>query len=185
MNRCLMCDTEFKTKFKINGKYRNLGNRKYCLTCSPFGSGNRIKLERFKDTAGSQGKCEVCKSSLKGNSRKFCSFKCKQQKGKSNTQTNTYTYQQGRALQRKLEFVKLLGGCCEKCGYNKNLAALHFHHKDSAQKERNLDSRSLSNTNIKELEKEVNKCQLLCANCHAESHFTYLNLENGALSSLL
>ena len=32
------------------------------------------------------------------------------------------------------------------CGYDKNVAALEFHHKDSTQKEFKLDARKLANT---------------------------------------
>ena len=34
----------------------------------------------------------------------------------------------------KKEAVKRKGGKCEICGYNKNIAALHFHHKDPETK---------------------------------------------------
>lgn len=40
MKTCLKCGKEFKIKIKINGKIKNLGNRKYCIECSPFGVHN-------------------------------------------------------------------------------------------------------------------------------------------------
>jgi hypothetical protein len=84
--------------------------------------------------------------------------------------TNTYEYQKLRGLKRKIELIELNGGCCVKCGYDKNVAAFDFHHKDPNQKEYQLDMRKLSNTSMVRLIKEVEKCELLCANCHREFH---------------
>jgi hypothetical protein len=62
------------------------------------------------------------------------------------------------------------GGCCEICGYNKNYAALVFHHIDPKNKSFQLDGRILSNTDWECILEEHKKCQCLCANCHAEVH---------------
>jgi hypothetical protein len=84
--------------------------------------------------------------------------------------TNSYEYQKLRGLKRKVHLIQLKGGCCEKCGYNKNIAAFDFHHKDPNKKDFNLDVRKLSNTKMTILMEEVEKCDLLCANCHREIH---------------
>jgi transposase-like protein len=58
------------------------------------------------------------------------------------------------------------GGGCLLCGYDRNPAALQFHHIDPATKDftlRNGDTRSLER-----MRAEAAKCVLLCANCHAE-----------------
>lgn len=52
----------------------------------------------------------------------------------------------------------------------KNIAALTFHHKDRKNKKFELDSRKISNSNLKSLHEELLKCELLCANCHTELH---------------
>jgi hypothetical protein len=59
---------------------------------------------------------------------------------------------------------------CEKCGYDKNSAALQFHHSEPINKLFSLDLRSLSNRKWDVILEEVKKCQLLCSNCHAEEH---------------
>jgi hypothetical protein len=92
--------------------------------------------------------------------------------------TNTYYYQKLRGLKRKLELIELNGGCCKKCGYNKNIASFEFHHRDPTQKEYQLDLRKLSNTSMVKLMSEVEKCDLLCANCHREVHSPDLNMNN-------
>jgi hypothetical protein len=92
--------------------------------------------------------------------------------------TNTYEYQKLRGLKRKVELIELKGGCCEKCGYDKNIAAFDFHHKDPSQKSYQLDMRKLSNTSMINLMEEVEKCSLLCANCHREFHSPDLEMSN-------
>jgi len=74
--------------------------------------------------------------------------------------------------------MELFGNKCEICGYNKNLAALHFHHQNPSQKEFKLDARNLSNRTWERLIEESKKCKLLCSNCHAEEHNPELYLEN-------
>ena len=82
---------------------------------------------------------------------------------------NDYNSQKLRGLKRKLELIESRGGKCEVCGYDKNIAALEFHHINPDEKEFQLDMRHLSNTSLERLQNEVNKCQLLCANCHRET----------------
>jgi hypothetical protein len=57
------------------------------------------------------------------------------------------------------------------------MAALTWHHVDPATKKFQLDLRSLSNRSEREIQAEVTKCILLCANCHAEAHSPLLNLD--------
>ncbi len=83
---------------------------------------------------------------------------------------NCYGYQKLRGLKRKLHLIDLRGGCCEKCGYQENLAALDFHHKDPKEKENQLDMRKLSNSTMDWILLEFEKCDVLCSNCHREVH---------------
>lgn len=72
-----------------------------------------------------------------------------------------------RRVKAKQELVEYKGGCCERCGYNKCLSALEFHHTDPSQKDFSIAN---SFKNIDKLKTEVDKCLLLCANCHREEH---------------
>lgn len=72
-----------------------------------------------------------------------------------------------RKLLKKLA-VEHKGGKCSKCGYDKCYDALDFHHTDPAIKD-GLVSRLL-NTSWERILPEINKCELLCANCHREIH---------------
>lgn len=96
---------------------------------------------------------------------------------------NNYKNQKLRGLKRKYEYVLKRGGKCEICGYNKNLAALEFHHRNSEEKEFQIDLRHFSNGNLEKLENELQKCDLLCANCHRELH--NINLEMNNIESIL
>lgn len=69
----------------------------------------------------------------------------------------------------KLKLVEYKGGKCENCRYNKCLEALQFHHMDPKEKSFNISGTSWSFVRMKE---EVDKCKLLCANCHIEYHNT-------------
>jgi len=74
-------------------------------------------------------------------------------------------------MNRKIHFVKQLGGKCQCCGYDKNLSALTFHHMNPDDKLFTLDTRKMTNTNMDSLQREVNKCKLVCFNCHMEEHY--------------
>ena len=112
--------------------------------------------------------CKICNKQLTGKQTHYCSMKCK------NAFHQSYPAQKRRGLERKLYFVKMLGGQCSLCGYSVNLSALAFHHLGG--KEFQLDARSLSNRKITPILKEVSKCKLLCNNCHAETHNPNLDL---------
>jgi len=93
-------------------------------------------------------------------------------------QKNTYEYQVMRALKRKFYLITLSGGKCQNCGYNKNLSAFDFHHKNPKTKKFQLDQRSLSNSSMKSIMEEFEKCEVLCANCHREHHSPDLIIDN-------
>jgi hypothetical protein len=95
----------------------------------------------------------------------------------TSTNSNNYNQQKERGLKRKLEAIISKGGKCLKCGYNKNIAALDFHHIEPELKSHELDVRHFSNTSIDNLELELAKCILLCANCHREEHNPNMSLD--------
>jgi hypothetical protein len=122
-------------------------------------------------------KCVICEKELDGNKRIYCSNNCKS-KGhyNKNKQNNTYHSQTIRGLKRKLKLIDIKGSKCNKCGYDKNIAALEFNHL--CCKSFSLDMRVLSNNKWEIILEEANKCELLCANCHREHHNPELNSDN-------
>jgi len=124
--------------------------------------------------------CLICSKILVAQQTKYCSIKCKAKAHYNKHKTNTNsTYSQFKRFDiRKKEFINKLGGKCSKCGYNKNYAALHFHHlKDKSFP---LDARHIGNSSLKKLELELKKCILLCANCHAEEHYPHCSFSGSS-----
>ena len=69
----------------------------------------------------------------------------------------------------KEKAVEYKGGCCSSCGYDKNLTALEFHHTDPNKKDFNPSG--MHNKSWETAKEELDKCVLLCSNCHREEHF--------------
>ena len=62
---------------------------------------------------------------------------------------------------------------CSVCGYDKNYAALCFHHLNPAEKDFELSE--ISTMSKEQVEAEISKCVVLCHNCHMEEHYPHLN----------
>jgi len=72
-----------------------------------------------------------------------------------------------RELRRKA--VEYKGGRCSICGYDWCIEALEFHHPDSSKKDFGISSRGYTRS-WEKIREELDKCVLLCANCHREIH---------------
>lgn len=73
-----------------------------------------------------------------------------------------------RWTERKEKAIEYKGGKCQDCGYDKCVAALEFHHLDPSVKEAAWNKLRL--WEWKRIESELDKCVLLCSNCHRERH---------------
>lgn len=78
-----------------------------------------------------------------------------------------------RQQQFKIKCLEYLGGAsCQKCDYDKCIGALEFHHIDPSQKDFQLSK--YKNTSWEKtqdiVKQELDKCIVLCANCHREAH---------------
>lgn len=74
---------------------------------------------------------------------------------------------------RKTKLKAYKGGKCIVCGYNKSIRALQFHHLDPTQKDFGISGTTKS---FEKLKPELDKCVLLCANCHGEVHEGLLDI---------
>lgn len=70
---------------------------------------------------------------------------------------------------RKMNLIKVCGGQCCICGYHKSISALEFHHIYPELKEYAISATGTCHNIEKDLT-EVQKCVLVCANCHREIH---------------
>ena len=66
----------------------------------------------------------------------------------------------------------------ESSNNNKNINAIENHHKNNKEKEFQIDSRKFANSKIEALKQELDKCMIVCSNCHKELHHPDLTLEN-------
>jgi hypothetical protein len=80
----------------------------------------------------------------------------------------------------KLKAIEYKGGACERCGYNKCYRALEFHHTDPTKKDFGIAYKGYTRS-WEKVKEELDKCLMLCANCHAEEHERLDNLEINAL----
>lgn len=147
--KCNLCNNEFPNQKEIDGKLRNFQHRKYCLDCSPFGSGNRQKLITLDPVEQKQNKKQKDKEKFR-------------------------KYQRKTRTARKNKLVDAFGGCCVECGYKKCVAAISFHHKNPEEKKFSISEKGLLKR-WDDLLEEAKKCDLLCMNCHAEKHYKMIH----------
>jgi 5-methylcytosine-specific restriction endonuclease McrA len=72
------------------------------------------------------------------------------------------------------------GGKCIICGYNRCRRAMVFHHLDPTKKDFGLSAEGLTRS-WEKTRAELDKCVLLCANCHSEVHDGITQLPEGIL----
>lgn len=65
--------------------------------------------------------------------------------------------------------IEYKGNKCEVCGYSKCKQALEFHHLDENKKDFGISEKGYSRSWDK-IKTELDKCIMLCANCHRETH---------------
>jgi hypothetical protein len=76
---------------------------------------------------------------------------------------------QKRRKRLKEKAIEYKGGKCESCGYSRCREALEFHHSVNNKKEFGVAAKGYTRS-WKKVKEEIEKCLLLCANCHREIH---------------
>lgn len=122
--------------------------------------------EQEKVEYGESRFCPRCKNNV--NTKDFY-----QRRGIENSSTYCKSCTSEQTLERtrnlKSQMVEYKGGCCVRCGYKKYQGALEFHHLDPNEKDFNPSR--LKNYSFNEIIKsELDKCILVCSNCHREIH---------------
>ncbi len=85
------------------------------------------------------------------------------------------TYCCTRWIQRKIQAVTHMGGVCTDCKGVYPYPVFEFHHRDPSTKDFSWGKMKLRS--ISQIEKELEKCDLLCANCHRLRHHLERNPE--------
>jgi len=148
MRICEKCGEDFPIMQKIDGKKRNLCNRKFCLKCSPFGKHN-TKKDPSQPTKTHSRNVPYNQWTLEEKQEALEKY-----------------YQRG--IERKRKLVEMKGGGCIECGYNKCLRSLTFHHREPSTKSFCLTAREIAGFSWESILREANKCDLVCYNCHME-----------------
>lgn len=154
MLSCATCPETFKTFVVIDGKKRNLSNRRHCLTCVPFGSDSRyISRQRSQPYLT----CCLCDRPNGSTRRRRC--------GSCNTKV--------RRVRAKIAALRMLGGKCLDCPYEvredfSNMSAFEFHHTGA----KDFEIGDIANRSWKVIVRELQKCVLLCSRCHRLRHST-------------
>lgn len=164
MKICKKCNkNSIPNRLKINGKQYNLQNRKYCLECSPFKKHNTKILEKSNNTHKTCPKCTLLKP--------VSEFYQRRGKEGSSVYCKPCTTIQTVTRQRSLknQAIQYKGGKCSVCGYDKCNGALTFHHLNPSKKEFSIANCAL--TSFEKVKRELDKCILVCYNCHMEIHY--------------
>lgn len=147
---CKQCGLSFPNRYEKEGREYRIGRRKYCFTCHP---------EHYckpHPTGLLACRCETCGREYLYN-RSGCT-----------TKTCNSCLVNRHRWSRKKKCIEYKGGACSICGYSKCAEALTFHHLNPEEKSFEISG---SHTRKWEVVKtELDKCILLCQNCHHELH---------------
>ena len=159
---CVICGKEFQSQ-KSTRKYCSQD----CLNASRRQKwAERQKLPKDISYKGKEKICPICNKHFYPKtamaSQRKCCYEC---------------MPDGTQLTRGMFLAKIKearGGKCIRCGYNKCLKALEFHHLDPSQKDFTISN---DHFRLDEAVAESKKCILICSNCHKELHDNLWTIE--------
>lgn len=164
---CRYCNKKYAIFTYFEGKKIWRPKRRACFKCVPYVPGRSIV--QTKNTLDGRRQCTMCKEVLP-----FAEFSPTNEFGGLNSYCKICANKKKlkHCQKFKKECVEYKGGGCVFCGYNKCLAALEFHHRDPTKKEFTILTEAIKN--------ELDKCNLVCSNCHKEIHYFQTEREEDA-----
>lgn len=122
----------------------------------------------------------------KNNFKKICKV-CNEEKDiiffyKSRNKVGTYCkncsnlYHSNRVRDIKIKMIDYKGGECKKCNLQlekSHYSVFDFHHLDPNEKDSNF--KQIKSWKWDRIKEEIDKCELLCANCHRIEHAVLCN----------
>jgi hypothetical protein len=169
LKTCKSCNKEFYpvTYFEEKRLWRR--GRLYCFECVPYTPskvGNSFTKNR--NTLDGKRQCRICKQC-----KSLSEYSPTNKLGNLNSYCKTCATKKNRQPKQRFkeECIDYKGGKCINCGYNKCPAALEFHHRNPKEKDFSVSHISVVTLN-ENIKKELDKCDLLCSNCHKELHYT-------------
>lgn len=164
--KCENCEKEH------DGSY---GSGRFCSSKCARGFSTKSKRKEINEKVSKtlkvydQNYCSICGKEISHkNNTKIC-FDCR---SKYKKYDNQYYYLKDFRKRLKEKAVEYKGGKCVICGYNKSLRALDFHHVDETKKDFSISRNT--NRSWESIKKELDKCILVCSNCHREIHDSYI-----------
>ena len=174
IRKCPKCENtiEYSSERTKNDAEKN--NSK-CSSCKRKGSRPKPNTE-----------CAICETKIyrrpcRIKDNNFCSYGCRNKyysgdkafKIKQKAKPRDRSREKELRREKKQRAIEKMGGKCQKCGYNKCPAALEFHHKDPNEKDFTI--KDIVAGSWSKIEGELEKCIMLCANCHREEHWRINN----------
>jgi len=172
-NICKWCRAEYPNYATIDGKRVRLAGRRYCLTCSPYtGKRNnpRPYTRKNKTIDGIEHKwCPYQKHWAPYNN-----FGLFERNDRQEYQSYCRDCQRSRASQLQSDFkrkiVEYFGNRCCDCDGVFYDCVYDCHHIDPSKKSFKLSSPKALRLSWRKVKEELDKCVLLCANCHRIRH---------------
>jgi hypothetical protein len=163
LNKCVVCGNEFEAV---------RSTKKYCsIDCQNTSRrekyANRERVSKDISYKGNLKICPICGKEFYPltamASQRTCCYDC---------------MPNGVQLTRGMFLAKIKesrGGKCIRCGYDKCIKALEFHHIDPSKKDFTISS---DRFHLLDAVEESKKCILICSNCHKELHDNMWNIED-------
>lgn len=150
---------------------------------------NQIKCSSCRNSRNLKPncKCKVCDKELYRSPCRlnkeniFCTYGCRNkyfsgERGRHKPKPKRdRTCDQKNIRKKKERAVAYKGGRCERCGYDKCIAAMDFHHINPEEKLYTVKDLMARRWDL--IKSEIDKCVLLCSNCHREEHWNERNKE--------
>lgn len=163
INKCVICGNEFEAA---------RSTKKYCsIECQNASRREKYanKEKNQKDTSY-KGKPKICP---------ICGKEFYPLTSTAHQRTCCYNCMpNGVQLTRGMFLAKIKesrGGKCIRCGYDRCIKALEFHHIDPSKKDFTISN---DHFHLLEAVEESKKCILICSNCHKELHDNLWNIED-------
>lgn len=131
-------------------------NRKKCSNCEKYFDISNFNW-KLKKANKRSSKCKTCTNEY---CRKHYQDNKELYKERSKFHTRRYA-KEGR----KLIYEFKLSNPCASCSES-NPVVLEFHHIDPKKKRNDVSNMATHGYSIESIEKEIEKCIILCANCH-------------------
>lgn len=159
INKCVICGNEFEAI---------RSTKKYCSIECQNASRRKKYANKEKNQKNASPKiCPICGKEFypltSTAHQRTCCYNC---------------MPNGIQLTRGMFLAKIKesrGGKCIRCGYDRCIKALEFHHIDPSKKDFTISN---DHFHLLEAVEESKKCILICSNCHKELHDNLWNIED-------